>query len=269
MAVTSEITGPMVVEDVVYENADGDQGSKNSLRVDHKFLGSSYHSSIISGLSLVASSLSAAASSGEKVSITVVGLGAGCFPMFLRGCLPFVDIEVVELDPLVAELAEKYFGFSMDEQLKVHLGDGIKFIEDSVAANQSVNGSTRNAFKILILDVDSSDLSSGLSCPPENFVEDPFLLIAKEFLLEGGLFVINLVSRSASVRETVVSRLKAVFEHLYSLQLEEDINEVLFASPSGRFLEINDITAGASKLQDLLKIPVDVESDIQKLQKLQ
>lgn len=321
--VTSEITGPMVVEDVVYENADGDQGSmsekmfrrlifgrssglvqseallirdppsdevdkknksaaatskkrrnhkrgsKNSLRVDHKFLGSSYHSSIISGLSLVASSLSAAASSGEKVSITVVGLGAGCFPMFLRGCLPFVDIEVVELDPLVAELAEKYFGFSMDEQLKVHLGDGIKFIEDSVAANQSVNGSTRNAFKILILDVDSSDLSSGLSCPPENFVEDPFLLIAKEFLLEGGLFVINLVSRSASVRETVVSRLKAVFEHLYSLQLEEDINEVLFASPSGRFLEINDITAGASKLQDLLKIPVDVESDIQKLQKLQ
>jgi len=39
--------------------------------------------------------------------------------MFLRGCLPFVDIEVVELDPLVAELANKYFGFSVDGQLKV------------------------------------------------------------------------------------------------------------------------------------------------------
>ncbi|TKW03895.1 hypothetical protein SEVIR_7G073100v4 [Setaria viridis] len=320
---TSELTGPMVVEDVVYENADGDQGSmpekmfrrlifgrssglvqseallirdphsdetdkknknasatskkrrskkgsKNSLRVDHSFLGSSYHSGIISGLSLVASALGAASTSGEKVSTTVIGLGAGCFPMFLRGCLPFVDIEVVELDPLVAELAKKYFGFSVDEQLKVHLGDGIKFVEDSVAANHSVsNGSGSNAIKILIIDVDSSDLSSGLSCPPENFVEDPFLQKAKEFLSEGGLFIINLVSRSSSVREMVVSRLRAVFEHLYSLQLEEDINEVLFASPSERYLDVNNLDAAVTKLKDLLKFPVDVESDIKKLQRLQ
>ncbi|CAN6270501.1 unnamed protein product [Urochloa humidicola] len=324
---TSEITGPMVVEDVVYENADQDQGSmpekmfrrlifgrssglvqseallisdphseeidkknknasatskkrsqkkgsknnqKIDLTIDHSFLGSSYHSSIISGLSLVASALSAASASGEKVSAAVIGLGAGCFPMFLRGCLPFVDIEVVELDPLVAELAKKYFGFSVDEQLKVHLGDGIKFIEDSVAANHSVsNGSASNAIKILIIDVDSSDLSSGLSCPPENFVEDPFLQKAKEFLSEGGLFIINLVSRSSSVRDMVVSRLKAVFEHLYSLQLEEDINEVLFASPSERYLDINNLDAAVTKLKDLLKFPVNVESDIKKLQKLQ
>ncbi|WVZ85250.1 hypothetical protein U9M48_032197 [Paspalum notatum var. saurae] len=342
---TSEITGPMVVEDVVYENDDGGQGSlpekmfrrlifgrssglvqseallirdppsdekdkknrsasatskkrrnqrkvncsmgyssyrhsclkgnssigsKDSLRIDHSFLGSSYHSSIISGLSLVASTLCAASASGEKVSTIVIGLGAGCFPMFLRGCLPFVDIEVVELDPLVAELAKKYFGFSMDEQLKVHLGDGIKFIEDSVAANHSVpNGRASNAIKILIIDVDSSDLSSGLSCPPENFVKDPFLLTAKEFLSEGGLFIINLVSRSSSVREMVISRLKAVFEHLYSLQLEEDINEVLFASPSERYIEISNLDTAVTKLKDLLKFPVDIESDIKKLRRLQ
>jgi hypothetical protein len=43
--------------------------SKNSLKVDHSFLGSSYHSSIISGLSLVASVLGAASASGEKVSL--------------------------------------------------------------------------------------------------------------------------------------------------------------------------------------------------------
>lgn len=124
----------------------------------------------------------------------------------------------------------------------MHLGDGIKFVEDSVAANHSDNGSASNAIKILIIDVDSSDLrycfsmsfkplychsftklfilnrltsngyshSSGLSCPPENFVEDPFLQKAKEFISEGGLFIINLVSRSSSVREMVVSRLKAV-----------------------------------------------------------
>jgi hypothetical protein len=151
--VTSEITGPMVVEDVVYENNDEDQssmtekmfrrlifkrnsglvqseallvkdstsdkadennkkspsaskkrrnqkkgpsGSKTVLRIDHSYLGSSYHSSIISGFSLIASALDSAAVAGTKVSTTVIGLGAGTLPMFLRGCLPFLDIKVKE-----------------------------------------------------------------------------------------------------------------------------------------------------------------------------
>ncbi|XP_048557015.1 eEF1A lysine and N-terminal methyltransferase-like [Triticum urartu] len=320
--VTSEITGPMVVEDVLYENVDGDQscmsekmfrrlifkrssglvqseallmrespsdemdsktknsstsskkksqkkgltGSKDSLRVDHSYLGSSYHSSIICGLSLVASALSAAASSGERVSTTIVGLGAGSLPMFLRGCLPHLDIEVVELDPVMEEVATKYFGFSMDEQLKVHLGDGIKFIEEN--AHSERNGKDSDAVRILIVDVDSSDLSSGLSCPPANFVEDAFLMSAKKFLSAGGLLIINLVARSSAVREMVVSRLKAVFENLYSLQLEEDVNEVLFASPSKRYLEIDHLDEAATKLKAMLKFPVDVESDMKNLQRL-
>ncbi|VAH31692.1 unnamed protein product [Triticum turgidum subsp. durum] len=294
--VTSEITGPMVVEDVLYENVDGDQscmsekmfrrlifkrssglvqseallmrespsdemdsktknsstsskkksqkkgltGSKDSLRVDHSYLGSSYHSSIICGLSLVASALSAAASSGERV---------------------------VELDPVMEEVATKYFGFSMDEQLKVHLGDGIKFIEEN--AHSERNGKDSDAVRILIVDVDSSDLSSGLSCPPANFVEDAFLMSAKKFLSAGGLLIINLVARSSAVREMAVSRLKAVFENLYSLQLEEDVNEVLFASPSKRYLEIDHLDEAATKLKAMLKFPVDVESDMKNLQRLQ
>ncbi|KAM3386577.1 hypothetical protein ACQJBY_009878 [Aegilops geniculata] len=294
--VTSEITGPMVVEDVLYENVDGDQscmsekmfrrlifkrssglvqseallmrespsdemdsktknsstsskkksqkkgltGSKDSLRVDHSYLGSSYHSSIICGLSLVASALSAAASSGERV---------------------------VELDPVMEEVATKYFGFSMDEQLKVQLGDGIKFIEKN--AHSERNGKDSDAVRILIVDVDSSDLSSGLSCPPANFVEDAFLMSAKKFLSAGGLLIINLVARSSAVREMVVSRLKAVFENLYSLQLEEDVNEVLFASPSKRYLELDHLDEAATKLKAMLKFPVDVESDMKNLQRLQ
>uniref|UniRef100_A0A0E0DD93 Methyltransferase type 11 domain-containing protein n=1 Tax=Oryza meridionalis TaxID=40149 RepID=A0A0E0DD93_9ORYZ len=331
--VTSEITGPMVVEDVVYENSDEDQssmtekmfrrlifkrnsglvqseallvkdstsdkadennkkspsaskkrrnqkkgpsGSKTVLRIDHSYLGSSYHSSIISGLSLIASALDSAAVAGTKVSTTVIGLGAGTLPMFLRGCLPFLDIKVVELDPLVEEVAKKYFGFSTDEQLQVHLGDGIKFIDDIAVANSGATtqqlmsiGNENNAVKILIVDVDSSDGSSGLSCPHANFVEDSFLLAVKKFLDEGGLFIINLVSRSSAVREMVVSRLKAAFEHLYSLHLEEDLNEVLFATPSERCLDNSNMDEAVAKLKAMLKFPVNVESDMKKLQKLQ
>ncbi|KAG8083262.1 hypothetical protein GUJ93_ZPchr0015g6664 [Zizania palustris] len=178
--------------------------------------------------------------------------------MFLRGCLPFLDIQVVELDPLVEELAKKYFGFLTDGQLQVHLGDGIKFIDAiAVAHNGSTtqrgyNDNENNAVKILIVDVDSSDVSSGLSCPHASFVDDSFLLAAKKFLAEGGLFIINLA-----------------FEHLYSLQLDEDLNDVLFATPSERFLEMGDLDEAISKLKAMLKYPVDVESYTNKLKKLQ
>jgi hypothetical protein len=158
----------------------------------------------------------------------------------------------------------------------VHLGDGIKFIDDIAVANSRATtqqlmstGNENNAVKILIVDVDSSDVSSGLSCPHANFVEDSFLLAVKKFLDEGGLFIINLVSRSSAVREMVVSRLKAAFEHLYSLHLEEDLNEVLFATPSERCLDNNNMDEAVAKLKAMLKFPVNVESDMKKLQKLQ
>ena len=48
------------------------------------------------------------------------------------------------------------------------MGDGIKFVEDSVAANHCASdGSASNAIKILVIDVDSSDLRYWLfSCLP-------------------------------------------------------------------------------------------------------
>jgi len=142
----------------------------------------------------------------------------------------------------------------------VHIGDGIKYIqnarlatkqeEDSSNGNppayctiSGINGNDYTGTKILIVDADSSDLrlivvllifvsifmsllvqkffihtnlvcflacSSGLTCPPTDFVEESFLLSVKEFLSGGGLFVINLVSRSPAIREMVVSKMEGV-----------------------------------------------------------
>ncbi|GKC64347.1 methyltransferase-like protein 13, partial [Tanacetum coccineum] len=100
----------------------------------------------------------------------------------------------------------------------VHVTDGIKFVADI---------STK--VDILIVDVDSPDSSSGMTCPAADFVEESFLKMVKSSLSEEGLFVINLVSRSPAIKEMVISRMKVVFSKLFSLQLEEDVNEVIFA----------------------------------------
>ncbi|XP_026387875.1 methyltransferase-like protein 13 [Papaver somniferum] len=308
--VTSDMTGPITVEDVVYENVDGEgsgvtppkdltfrrltfersvglvqsealvtrespgqtekrksnsaksrkKGNQISsdpesiLKVDHHYLASSYHTGIISGFMLAASNLESIASSGRTMKTVIIGLGAGLLPMFIRGCIPCLDIEVVELDPVIVTLARDYFTFTEDNQLKVHVVDGIKFIEDAATAASSSNETNiREKIDILIIDADSSDSSSGMTCPPEDFLEESFLLSVKKSLSEGGLFVINLVARSKAIREMVVSKLKKVFGSLFYLQLEEDVNEVIFALPMDVPLKEENFPEAALQLQKLLK----------------
>ncbi|CAO2822471.1 unnamed protein product [Amaranthus hypochondriacus] len=246
----------------------------NNMQVDHSFVASSYHTGIIAGFTLILSYLERIAASGGKVEALVIGLGAGLLPMILHQCMHFLHIEAVELDPVVVRLAKEYFGFLEDERLKVHIADGIQFLqnlakcsplevgdnnipEGSISDQLSVTNNTQNILirklDIIVIDVDSSDSSSGLSCPAADFVEDSFFASVKDNLSEQGLFIINLVSRSPSIKEMVVSRMNEVFSHLYCLQLEEDVNEVLFAVNSNMCVKEENISETASELQKLLK----------------
>nr|XP_043614959.1 eEF1A lysine and N-terminal methyltransferase [Erigeron canadensis] len=236
----------------------------NDLSVDHGYLASSYHSGIISGFMLISSHLDRMASSRRPVRAVVIGLGAGLLPMFLHGCIPFLQIEAAELDPVVVELARDYFGFREDERLKVHVTDGIKFVGDVTgkAANENndkldITGKAadkgNDKLDILIIDVDSPDSSSGMTCPAADFVEESFLKTVKSSLSEEGLFVINLVSRSQAIKEMVISRMKAVFGKLFSLQLEEDVNEVIFALNSEVNTEFSSPDA-YNQLEKLLNV---------------
>jgi spermidine synthase len=49
-----------------------------------------------------------------------------------------------------------------------------------------------------------------MACPAADFVEESFLLTVKDTLSEQGLFIVNLVSRSPAVKDTIISRMKAV-----------------------------------------------------------
>ena len=52
--------------------------------------------------------------------------------------------------------------------------------------------------------------STGLSCPPAEFLEEPFLRSAREALVEGGILAVNVVSRASSPHITSVALLQKV-----------------------------------------------------------
>ncbi|KAH1236770.1 Methyltransferase-like protein 13 [Glycine max] len=244
-------------------------GASSQLTVYHGYVASSYHTGIISGFMLISSHM-------ENVKAVIIGLGAGLLPMFLHGCIPFLEIETVELDPMIVDIARDYFSFVEDKHVKVHIADGIQFVReiDSSGAAQihgksndpSYTDTALNASSavshadvevtkvdIIIVDVDSSDPSSGLTCPAPDFLDESFLETVKDRLSEDGLFVVNLVSRSQAIKDMALSKMKKVFSHLFCLQLDEDVNEVHFALKSESCIEDSCFSEASLKLDKLLE----------------
>ncbi|XP_058731713.1 uncharacterized protein LOC131603429 isoform X2 [Vicia villosa] len=251
-----------LVGETVKRKANSSSKSKkdNQLTVYHGYVASSYHSGIISGFTLISSYMENVASSGKTVKAVIIGLGAGLLPMFLHSCIPVLEIEAVELDPVVAHIAREYFSFVEDKRLKVHIADGIQFIRESTSSGANGSSTTSHAegvedtkVDIIIVDADSSDPSSGLACPAPDFLEESFLETVKEKLSEEGLFVVNLVSRSQAIKETALLKMKKVFSHVFCLQFDEDVNEIHFALKSESCIEDNSFSEASLKLEKLLK----------------
>ncbi|XP_061372996.1 uncharacterized protein LOC133315400 isoform X1 [Gastrolobium bilobum] len=251
-------------------------GASSHLTVYHGYVASSYHTGIISGFALISSYMESVATSGKMVKAVILGLGAGLLPMFLHGCIPCLEIEAVELDPVIVDIARDYFSLVEDKRLKVHIADGIQFVREIASSEAAqVHGKSNNSshtespsngsstashveiveatkMDIVIVDVDSSDPSSGMTCPAPGFLDESFLETVKDKLSEQGLFIVNLVSRSQAIKDMVLLRMETVFSHLFCLQLDEDVNEVHFALKSESCIEDSCFSEASHKLDKLL-----------------
>ena len=92
--------------------------------------------------------------------ILFVGLGGGAMPMYTRQVMPEARIDVVEIDAMIVDVAQRHFGFRPDSQLVVHTGDGRAFIEQGVPPG---------SYDLIVLDAFSDD-------------EIPFALTTVQFL---------------------------------------------------------------------------------------
>ena len=93
----------------------------------------------------------------------VVGLGGGAIPREMRHYFPEVLIDVVEIDPEIAKVAERFFRFQTDAKLTVHIADGRMFIK------KLLRRKTVPKYDLIILDAFNSEYI-------------PFHLMTKEFL---------------------------------------------------------------------------------------
>ncbi|KFU91301.1 Methyltransferase-like 13, partial [Chaetura pelagica] len=190
--------------------------------IDKSYLCCEHHKAMVAGLCLLGGPDPLP---GRPVAVLVVGLGGGSLPLFIHDYFSQAHVAVVEIDPSMLEVATQWFGFSQGDRMQVHISDGLDYVAKLAAEAPA-------KYDAIMFDVDSKDLTVGMSCPPPAFVEKPFLQKVKTILKPEGLFVLNLVCRDAQLKESVLATLREVFPLLYTRRIEGEVNEILFCQPS-------------------------------------
>jgi spermidine synthase len=109
-------------------------------------------------------------------NVLYVGLGAGSSPKQLWRALPEVTIDVVELDPRVVDVGYRYFNVPRDPRLRVHVGDGRRFLAESP-----------KRYDVIVIDAFFADAI------PFHLVTTQFLQLARRRLTPGGVVVTNVI----------------------------------------------------------------------------
>lgn len=179
--------------------------------------------------------------------VLIVGLGGGSLPMFFRHYYPALEIDVVELDPAVADVARKYFEFREDARLRVHIQDGRRFIEEC-----------RRPYDVIFLD------AYGANDIPYALITKEFLLAVRRAVAPGGLVAGNIWGPPHRWYDGIVRTYQEVFGALSIVRARNEANEIFLANPQPRPLDRAQTIRTCSELSRQKSLPFDLGQMVDK-----
>ena len=148
-------------------------------------------------------------------SILIVGLGGGVLPRTLAQLVPNAQIDVVEIDPAVTRVAEKYFLFKQGPKMQVSEVDGRVFVKRAIR--------DKKTYDIIMLDAFDHEYI------PEHLLTQEFLEEVKALMHPGSVLAANTFSGSGLYDFESVTYQK-VFGEFYNLKTQ---NRVILARIGG------------------------------------
>ena len=150
--------------------------------------------------------------------VLIVGLGGGAMVRFLTHHEPQVQIDAVEIDPVVVRLADEYFGVRSGGNVRVHTADAVAFVE-----------STTDRYDLILMDAFLRP-SSGTDATgvPTGLKTIAFLGRLKQALAPGGVVAFN-VNEHASMAGDIAS-VVAAFGHAVIYRSPPSDNKVVIAT---------------------------------------
>ena len=188
----------------------------------------------------------------DAAKALIIGLGGGSMAKKYHQEFPEMEIDSIEIDPDVVEVARKFFHFQEDSCQRVHGGDGREFLARA-----------DDRFDLILLDAYYADNM------PFHLVTREFFDTARRKMTPEGVLVINLIGSlrgpdSAMIR-AAIKTLSTVFPQIYTfptfgnrgLVLSEIQNIVVLASNASERMSIAEMERRAIRLgRDLFPDPI-------------
>lgn len=130
--------------------------------------------------------------------ILVIGGGAFMLPIAAFHQFRSLQIDVVEIDGLLVDLAREHFALPDDKRLRVHVDDGAKYV-----------AGTHEKYDMIIIDA-----FSGYSIPHHLVERDTIVQYAKH-LRRGGVVAMNFISEYKSKRPRLAHEIIASFGEVF------------------------------------------------------
>lgn len=169
----------------------------------------------------------------EPHNILIIGLGGGSLPSALKKIVPQASIQTVELDPSVAKVAERFFGFTPGKDNAVAIEDGRVFVKRAQKQGKKYDLVILDAFDHVYV--------------PEHMLTREYLLEVKSLLENDGVLAANTFS-SSRLYDAESATYAGVFGGFYNLKTE---NRVILAKNDG-LPPMAQIQANAGQLEQKL-----------------
>jgi spermidine synthase len=186
--------------------------------------------------------------------VLIVGLGGGSMVHFLKHYDPQVAVDVVEIDPAIISIADKYFGIRSEGNVKIIQADGLKYLTETDAR-----------YDVIYMDAFlKPSPSTDVSGVPLALKTVEFYQQVQEKLVPGGIVVFNL-NPHAGTRSDVAT-IGQAFRQTYTYRLPVG-GLVVVATTSGERLTRAAILRQAAALDRRFQTSFQFERLARELQR--
>jgi len=179
-------------------------------------------------------------------TILMMGLGGGSTQKAMAHYHAEVTMETAEIDPMVADVASKYFNYTLGDRQKLTVIDGRQFLLH-----------TKNKYDAILMDAYTQG-RYGASIPYE-LVTKEFFQLAKDHLAPDGVLAYNIIQvlkgyNTSDMVASMYRTMKEIFPQVYIFNAQTSLNTVMIATLKKDALSLDSLKKIASDLVAAKKI---------------
>ena len=176
----------------------------------------------------------------EPKDALFIGMGAGVMPRYFHKYYSDTNIDSVEIDPDVYDVAKKYFFYKDEKTMKVYIKDGRVFMKKS-----------KKKYDIIFLDAYQGGHI------PFHLTTREFFQVVKKRLKPGGVIVANILAEDRNrFYYSMMKTYKKEFPHLYMFEGFASDNYIFVTRVEDTKIDKFTVWQNASKLQDEKKFDI-------------